>query len=104
MAQIIKFQTGGSTSRRYGTFTIDGNQYQVDDDFLNQITNYGKSLDNETAYQFSKITDALKSGANLSYDSNADRLDGNVQFDVTDSQDSRLTKRRSRIGRLFGNS
>lgn len=104
MAQIIKYKQGGSTSQKYGTFTIDGNQFNVDDEFLNQITNYGKSLDDETAYQFSKITDALKSGADLLYDSNADRLDGKVQFDVTDRQDNRLGKRRSRIGRFFGNS
>lgn len=104
MAQVIKYQQGGSTSRKYGTFTIDGNKYEVDDEFLNQITSYGKSLDDETAYQFSKITDALRSGADLSYDSNADKLDGNVQFDVTDKQNDRLGKRRSRMGRLFGNS
>ena len=105
MAQIIKYQKGGSTSnKRYGTFTIDGNKFEVDDNFLNQLTNYGKSLDDETAYQFSKITDALRNGENLSYDSNADRLDGNVQFDVTNSQNNRLGNRRSRIGRFFGNS
>ena len=35
MAQVIKYQQGGSTpTQKYGTFTIDGNQYQVDDDFL----------------------------------------------------------------------
>ena len=105
MAQIIKYQKGGYTSnKRYGTFTIDGNKFEVDDNFLNQLTNYGKSLDDETAYQFSKITDALRNGENLSYDSNADRLDGNVQFDVTNSQNNRLGNRRSRIGRFFGNS
>lgn len=103
MAQVIKYQQGGSTPQKYGTFTIDGNQYQVDDDFLNQISSYGKTLDDDTAYQFSKITDALKSGANLSYDSSADRLEG-VQFDVTSNQEDRLGKRRSRIGRLFGNA
>lgn len=104
MAQVIKYQQGGSTSKKYGTFTIDGSTYQVDDEFLNQMSNYGKSLDEDTAYQFSKITDALRSGENLSYNSNADRLDGNVQFDITDKQDKRLSKRRSRLGRLFGNS
>lgn len=42
MAQIIKYQKGGSTSnKRYGTFTIDGNKFEVDDNFLNQLTNYG---------------------------------------------------------------
>lgn len=104
MAQIIKYQQGGSTSKKYGTFTIDGNQYNVDDEFLNQLTEYGKSLDSDTAYQFSKITDALRSGEDLTYDSNADRLDGNVQFDITNSQNNRLEKRRSRVGRWFGNS
>lgn len=42
MAQVIKYQQGGSTPQKYGTFTIDGNQYQVDDDFLNQMSSYGK--------------------------------------------------------------
>lgn len=102
MAQVIKYQQGGSTPQKYGTFTIDGNQYQVDDDFLNQISSYGKTLDDDTAYQFSKITDALRSGANLSYDSSADKLEG-VQFDVTNRQEDRLGKRRSRVGRFFGN-
>lgn len=103
MAQVIKYQQGGSTPQKYGTFTIDGNQYQVNDDFLNQISSYGKTLDDDTAYQFSKITDALRSGANLSYDSSADKLEG-VQFDVTNRQEDRLGKRRSRVGRLFGNA
>lgn len=102
MAQVIKYQQGGSTPQKYGTFTIDGNQYQVDDDFLNQMSSYGKTLDQDTAYQFSKITDALRSGVNLSYDSSADRLEG-VQFDVTNNQAERLGKRRSRLGRSFGN-
>lgn len=104
MAQVIKYQQGGSTSKKYGTFTIDGNKYEVDDEFLNQISSYGKSLDGDTAYQFSKITDALRSGANLSYDSSADRLDGDVNFDVTGKQENRLNKRRSRFGRMLGNT
>lgn len=66
------------------------------------MSSYGKTLDQDTAYQFSKITDALRSGANLSYDSSADRLEG-VQFDVTNNQAERLGKRRSRLGRSFGN-
>lgn len=103
MAQVIKYQQGGSTPQKYGTFTIDGNQYQVNDDFLNQMSDYGKTLDDDTAYQFSKITDALRSGANLSYDSSADRLEG-VHFDVTNNQEDRLGKRRSRVGRFFGNA
>lgn len=101
MAQVRKYSSGGSTARKYGTFTIDGNPYEVDDEFLNQLTFYGKSLDDDTAYQFSKITDALRAGQNLSYDSNADRLDGNVQFDVTDRQNNNLGKRRSALGRFF---
>lgn len=101
MAQVRKYQSGGSTTRKYGTFTIDGNPFEVDDKFLNQLTMYGKSLDDDTAYQFSKITDALRAGQNLSYDSNADRLDGNVQFDVTNRQNKNLGKRRSAFARFF---
>ena len=44
----------------------------------------------------------INSGANLSYNSSADRLEG-VQFDVTNNQAERLGKRRSRLGRSFGN-
>lgn len=101
MAQVRKYQSGGPTTRKYGTFTIDGNPFEVDDEFLNQLTMYGKSLDDDTAYQFSKITDALRAGQNLSYDSNADRLDGNVQFDVTGRQNKNLGKRRSAFARFF---
>ncbi len=106
MAQVIKkFQSGGTApTKKYGTFTIDGNKYEVDDNFLNQLTSYGKTLDDEdTAYQFSKITDALRSGADLSYDSNANRLDGPVSFDVKNNQQSRLEQRRTRAGRFLGN-
>lgn len=106
MAQVIKkLQNGGITpTKKYGTFTIDGNKYEVDDNFLNQLTSYGKTLGNEdTAYQFSKITDALRSGADLSYDSSANRLDGPVSFDVRGNQQSRLEKRRTKAGRFLGN-
>ena len=37
MAQIIKYEQGGSTSKKYGTFTIDGHKYDVNDEFLNQF-------------------------------------------------------------------
>lgn len=104
MAQVVKYKQGGSTSNKYGTFTIDGNTYDVNDDFLNQITNYGKSLDDDTAYQFSKITDALRSGESLTYDSNSDKLEGNVQFDVTNRQNDRMSHRRNKFGRFLGNS
>lgn len=105
MAQVIKkFQNGGtSPTKKYGTFTIDGTKYEVNDDFLNQLTSYGKTLDEDTAYQFSKITDALRSGADLSYDSNANKLNGPVSFDVNNAQQGRLEKRRSKAGRWLGN-
>lgn len=104
MAQIIKHQDGGSTSRKYGTFTIDGNAYEVNDEFLNQMASYGKSLDSDTAYQFGKITDALRAGKNLSYNSSLDSLSGDVQFDTTEAQGNRLKNRRSRFGRWLGNT
>lgn len=104
MAQIIKHQDGGSTSRKYGTFTIDGNAYEVNDEFLNQMASYGKSLDGDTAYQFGKITDALRAGKNLSYNSSSDSLSGDVQFDTTRAQGNRLKNRRSRFGRWLGNT
>lgn len=102
MAQIIKYSLGGSTKKQ-NTFTIDGNSYEVNNDLLNQLTEYSKTLDEDTSYQFGKIIDALKSGENLSYNSSANKLTGNVNFEVTDDQNDRLSRRRSRLGRAFGN-
>lgn len=102
MAQVRKYQEGGSTHKKYGTFTIDDNKYEVDDDFLNQLTNYGKSLNEDVAYQFSNIIDALRSGEDISYNSNKDSIEGNVQFDLNKRQTRRMDHRRSGFGRFLG--
>ncbi len=107
MSQVRKLQSGGKApaAKKYSTFTIDGTAFDVDDNFLTQLTDYGKGIEDErTRNQFSKITDALRNGENLSYNSNSNTLDGNVAFDVTDNQGGRLSKRRSRVGQALGNA
>lgn len=102
MAQIIKYEKGGPT-KRYGTFTIDNNQYQVDDDFIQQLTEYGKTLNPKVGQQFNNIIKAVKSGEDLVFDSvGLGRLEGNAYFNVTDKQTDRLQNERSTIGSIFG--
>lgn len=102
MAQIIKYQQGGTATKKYGTFTVDGTTYDVDDEFLKQMSNHGSSLDDRVAHQFNNIIDTLRSGENVSYNSVSDELSNNVKFNVTDKQDKRLENRRSGLGSIFG--
>lgn len=110
MAQvnIQKLQSGGST-KKYGTFTKDGVTYQVDDDFLQAMTAHGSSIaDGRARASYGAIVNALRSGADLSYDSNTNELRGDVSFDnLTDRQKKRAAKRTSKTGegidRLFNN-
>lgn len=110
MAQvnIQKLQSGGST-KKYGTFTKDGVTYQVDDDFLQAMTAHGSSIaDGRARASYGAIVNALRSGADLSYDSNTNELRGDVSFDnLTDRQKRRAAKRTSKTGesidRLFNN-
>ena len=110
MAQvnIQKLQSGGST-KKYGTFTKDGVTYQVDDDFLQAMTAHGSSIaDGRARADYGAIVNALRSGADLSYDSNTNELRGNVSFNnLTDRQKRRAAKRTSKTGegidRLFNN-
>ena len=110
MAQvnIQKLQEGGSV-KKYGTFTKDGVTYQVDDDFLQAMTAHGSSIaDGRARADYGAIVNALRSGADLSYDSNTNELRGNVSFNnLTDRQKRRVAKRTSKTGegidRLFNN-
>ena len=110
MAQvnIQKLQSGGST-KKYGTFTKDGVTYQVDDDFLQAMTAHGSSITDERARaNYGAIVNALRSGADLSYNSNTNELRGDVSFNnLTDRQKKRAAKRTSKTGesidRLFNN-
>ena len=104
MAQLIKKLQNGGNPRKYGTFTIDNTTYDVDDEFINQLSHYGASLDERTGNQFKNIIDAVKRGENLTFDSTGGgTLTGNVNWDVTDRQKRRLEKSRTRAGSLFGN-
>lgn len=110
MAQvnIQKLQSGGST-KKYGTFTKDGVTYQVDDDFLQAMTAHGSSIaDGRARANYGAIVNALRSGADLSYDSNTNELRGDVSFNnLTDRQKRRAARRTSKTGegidRLFNN-
>lgn len=110
MAQvnIQKLQEGGPV-KKYGTFTKDGVTYQVDDDFLQAMTAHGSSIaDGRARADYGAIVNALRSGADLSYDSNTNELRGDVTFgNMNARQRRRAAKRTSKTGegidRLFNN-
>lgn len=101
MAQvnIQKLQEGGSV-KKYGTFTKDGVTYQVDDDFLQAMAAHGSSItDDRARADYGAIVNALRSGADLSYDSNTNELRGDVTFDNMNArQRRRAAKRTSKTG------
>ena len=104
MAQIRKYANGGPSSK-YGTFTYDNQTYQVDNDFINQLSDYAKTLDSRTGNQFQSIIDAVKRGENLTFDSaGTGNLKGNIDFNVTDKQAQRMGKARTATGSWFGRS
>ena len=91
MAQvnIQKLQEGGSV-KKYGTFTKDGVTYQVDDDFLQAMAAHGSSItDDRARADYGAIVNALRSGADLSYDSNTNELRGDVTFDNMNARQRR---------------
>lgn len=97
MAQvnIQKLQEGGSV-KKYGTFTKDGVTYQVDDDFLQAMAAHGSSItDDRARADYGAIVNALRSGADLSYDSNTNELRGDVMFDNMNARQRRRAARRT---------
>lgn len=90
MAQILKFQNGGN-ARKLGSLTIGTTKYTADDKFIQQLYDYSKSLEPEVASQFNNIINSLKSGADLSYANH--ELVGNVNFDVGNPGEKRMSKR-----------
>ena len=104
MAQvnIQKLQEGGSV-KKYGTFTKDGVTYQVDDDFLQAMVAHGSSItDDRARADYGAIVNALRSGADLSYDSNTNELRGDVTFDNMNArQRRRAAKRTSKTGEVL---
>lgn len=103
MVRVRKYKDGGASSNKYGVLTLDGRSYDVNNDLINQLRDYSKTLDQDVAYQFNNIINALNNGENISYNSADNSITGNVEFDITDNQNDRLSKRRSRTGRLLGN-
>lgn len=77
--KIKKFATGG----KYGTFTKDGTTYNVDDQLLARIATYSP----ETA-------EALRSGNNLTFESNANDGDGAI-YGMPEIQ--KLTSRQNEV-------
>lgn len=101
MAQVnIQKLQGGGAVKKYGTFTKDGVTYQVDDDFLQAMTAHGSSIvDDRARADYGAIVNALRSGADLSYDSNTNELRGDVTFDnMNDRQRRRAARRTSKTG------
>lgn len=103
MVRVRKYKDGGASSNKYGVLTLDGRSYDVNDDLINQLRDYSKTLDQDVAYQFNNIINALNNGENISYNSADNSITGNVEFNITNNQNDRLSKRRSRAGRLLGN-
>lgn len=101
MAQVnIQKLQGGGAVKKYGNFTKDGVTYQVDDDFLQAMTAHGSSIvDDRARADYGAIVNALRSGADLSYDSNTNELRGDVTFDnINDRQRRRAARRTSKTG------
>ena len=90
MSQILKFQNGGSTDK-YGTLTLNGKAYKMNDSRIQALYEQTKSLHPKTQYQFNFIINALKSGEDLDYHSN--ELFGNVKFDINDRGQERVDKK-----------
>ena len=103
MVRVRKYKDGGASSNKYGVLILDGRSYDVNNDLINQLRDYSKTLDQDVAYQFNNIINALNNGENISYNSADNSITGNVEFDITNNQNDRLSKRRSRAGRLLGN-
>lgn len=97
MAQILKYQSGGSATPKWGTFTIDDVTYEMNDENIAALYNHAKQLDNDVQYQFGFIINALKDGQNLSYANNV--LSGNINWDVSEGQNKKIHKR---VGRGLG--
>ena len=95
MAQVnIQKLQGGGAVKKYGTFTKDGVTYQVDDDFLQAMTAHGSSItDDRARADYGAIVNALRSGADLSYDSNTNELRGDVTFDNMNDRQRRRAAR-----------
>ena len=101
MAQVnIQKLQGGGAVKKYGNFTKDGVTYQVDDDFLQAMTAHGSSIvDDRARADYGAIVNALRSGVDLSYDSNTNELRGDVTFDnINDRQRRRAARRTSKTG------
>lgn len=101
MAQVnIQKLQGEGAVKKYGNFTKDGVTYQVDDDFLQAMTAYGSSIvDDRARADYGAIVNALRSGVDLSYDSNTNELRGDVTFDnINDRQRRRAARRTSKTG------
>lgn len=101
MAQVnIQKLQGGGAVKKYGKFTKDGVTYQVDDDFLQAMTAHGSSIvDDRARADYGAIVNALRSGADLSYDSNTNELRGDVTFNnINDRQRRRAARRTSKTG------
>lgn len=101
MAQVnIQKLQGGGAVKKYGNFTKDGVTYQVDDDFLQAMAAHGSSItDDRARADYGAIVNALRSGTDLSYDSNTNELRGDVTFDnMSNRQRRRAARRTSKTG------
>ncbi len=89
MAQIKKLSGGGTPKTTYGKYTKDGVEYTVDDKFLNEISHYNTTVAN-----------ALRSGRNISYNSNTNTVTGLSTDDISHLNEGQQ-KRIGKTGRPF---
>ena len=95
--------TNVTTPRRYGRFTYDNHTYDVDDNFIDQLTKYTKTLRPDVGAQLGKVTEALMRGEDVVFNSAGNgSISSNVNFDVSKRQLKRMSRRRTGVGTGFG--
>ena len=66
MSQFIKkLESGGTPSNKYGTYTINGETYQVGDEVLNGFINWANQHEPQHKQYFNDIVNTLRSGQNV---------------------------------------
>lgn len=95
MAQILKFQSGGSNKPK-GKLIYNGIEYEADQNLINSLYEYGSTLPAKTQQHFANIISSLESGNTVTYGLN--NIEG-VNFDVNENQKNRMS---NRVGNGFG--
>ena len=105
MAQILKFQNGNKTPAKYGSYTRDGKQVEVDDDYIDGLISFAKSQtdDPRVLSQVNHIVEALRTGKVHNFDTLSNAMTWSGEFDGSALQNKRRQHHRTRLGQTFGN-